>query len=75
MKKLIITASIFIATSVLMVSCGQRSSDKANDSATEEAITAMYHCPMHCEGDKTYEVAGACPVCGMDLVTEHEHHH
>lgn len=23
---------------------------------------------MHCEGDKTYEQAGDCPVCGMDLV-------
>jgi Cu2+-exporting ATPase len=27
-----------------------------------------YYCPMHCEGDKTYDKAGDCPVCGMDLV-------
>lgn len=26
-----------------------------------------YHCPMHCEGDKVYEQAGSCPVCGMNL--------
>lgn len=27
-----------------------------------------YYCPMHCEGEKTYDNAGDCPVCGMDLV-------
>ncbi|EAR01829.1 uncharacterized secreted protein of SCO1/SenC/PrrC family [Maribacter sp. HTCC2170] len=27
-----------------------------------------YHCPMECEGDKTYESEGSCPVCKMDLV-------
>ena len=26
-----------------------------------------YYCPMHCEGDKIYEKAGSCPVCGMHL--------
>jgi Cu+-exporting ATPase len=25
---------------------------------------------MHCEGDKTYDKASDCPVCGMDLVEE-----
>ena len=25
---------------------------------------------MHCEGDKTYDKPGDCPVCGMDLVKE-----
>ncbi len=29
-----------------------------------------YCCPMHCEGEKTYDKAGDCPVCGMDLVEE-----
>ncbi|UQD57662.1 heavy metal translocating P-type ATPase [Flavobacterium sp. K5-23] len=27
-----------------------------------------YYCPMYCEGDKVYDKAGDCPVCGMDLV-------
>src|SRR5690606_7367004 len=27
----------------------------------------IYYCPMHCEGDKTYDKPGDCPVCGMDL--------
>lgn len=29
-----------------------------------------YYCPMHCEGEKTYDKPGDCPVCGMDLVKE-----
>ena len=32
--------------------------------------TGTYYCPMHCEGDKTYDQPGNCPVCGMDLVEE-----
>jgi len=32
--------------------------------------TGKFYCPMHCEGDKTYDKAGDCPVCGMDLVEE-----
>ncbi len=31
---------------------------------------ATYYCPMHCEGDKTYDKPGDCPVCGMDLVPQ-----
>jgi len=27
-----------------------------------------YHCPMNCEGDRTYAKAGRCPVCNMNLV-------
>lgn len=30
--------------------------------------TGTFYCPMHCEGEKTYDKAGDCPVCGMDLV-------
>ena len=32
--------------------------------------TGTFYCPMHCEGDKIYDKAGDCPVCGMDLVEE-----
>lgn len=32
--------------------------------------TGVFYCPMHCEGNKTYDKAGDCPVCGMDLVEE-----
>ncbi|QGY45850.1 heavy metal translocating P-type ATPase [Maribellus comscasis] len=46
-----------------------------------------YVCPMKCEGDKTYDAPGDCPVCNMHLVPvneqtqktsrhrhQHEHH-
>ena len=29
-----------------------------------------FYCPMHCEGDKIYDIMGDCPVCGMDLVEQ-----
>lgn len=29
-----------------------------------------YFCPMRCEGDKTYDQPGDCPVCGMHLKKE-----
>lgn len=32
--------------------------------------TGTFYCPMQCEGDKTYNKDGDCPVCGMDLVEE-----
>ena len=32
--------------------------------------TGVFYCPMHCEGEKTYDEPGDCPVCGMDLVEE-----
>jgi Cu+-exporting ATPase len=32
--------------------------------------TGIFYCPMNCEGEKTYDKAGDCPVCGMDLVEE-----
>lgn len=32
--------------------------------------TGVFYCPMHCEGDKTYDQPGDCPVCGMDIVEE-----
>lgn len=28
---------------------------------------AKYFCPMHCEGAKTYDKPGKCPVCNMNL--------
>ena len=33
-------------------------------------LGASFYCPMHCEGDTTYNKPGDCPVCGMDLVEE-----
>ena len=33
-----------------------------------KSASGKYYCPMFCEGDKVYDKAGDCPVCGMDLI-------
>lgn len=48
---------IFIAT---LTAC--------NFNKTDKSASAIYECPMHCEGEKTYDKPGSCPVCKMDLV-------
>lgn len=40
---------------------------KSDASKTSDRALVMYQCPMQCEGDKTYDEAGSCPVCNMDL--------
>ena len=30
--------------------------------------TTIYQCPMKCEGSKTYDHKGNCPVCNMNLM-------
>lgn len=37
----------------------------ARNSQSEDS--GDYHCPMQCEGDKTYREPGDCPECGMHL--------
>lgn len=44
--------------------------ETAETSKSTGKSTGMFYCPMHCEGDKTYEKHGICPVCGMDLVEQ-----
>ncbi|MCF8459696.1 MAG: heavy metal translocating P-type ATPase [Flavobacteriales bacterium] len=36
----------------------------------KEKGNGVFYCPMHCEGEKTYDKAGDCPVCGMDLIEQ-----
>ncbi|TRZ42017.1 heavy metal translocating P-type ATPase [Robertkochia solimangrovi] len=43
---------------------------KKEKTATSDKGPGTYYCPMHCEGEKTYDKPGSCPVCGMDLVKE-----
>ena len=33
----------------------------------EHKENVTYACPMKCEGEKTYDEAGSCPKCNMDL--------
>lgn len=44
--------------------------DHSHKKAVKGKGTGVFYCPMQCEGDKTYDQPGDCPVCGMDLVEE-----
>src|SRR5690606_38044872 len=43
---------------------------KKEQKRARQSSSGTFYCPMHCEGDKTYDKPGDCPVCGMDLVEE-----
>lgn len=43
--------------------CGANNLHKSKDQHE-----AKYQCPMNCEGNKTYNQPGECPVCNMQLV-------
>ncbi|MGZ0017715.1 heavy metal translocating P-type ATPase [Yeosuana sp. AK3] len=45
-------------------------SEEKKELKPKEKGTGTFYCPMHCEGEKTYDKPGDCPVCGMDLVEE-----
>lgn len=57
----------------------KKEASAGNEETTSPKISnngnGVYYCPMHCEGDKTYENPGDCPVCGMDLVEEQKLQH
>ena len=48
--------------------CSTQSHDHKKETAVPNNAQGKYYCPMHCEGEKLYDKAGDCPVCGMDLV-------
>ena len=57
---------VFAMATLSFVSC--------KDEAKEEMQMASYACPMDCEKGKTYDAAGKCPVCEMDLVALEDAH-
>ena len=79
MKKQIIKAALLLTVITFMASCGTNSSEsKKENTATEQTENAKYQCPMKCEGEKTYDKPGQCPVCNMDLEKveeKHDHSH
>ncbi len=48
----------------------QKHKKKKEEKRANQSSSGTFYCPMHCEGDKTYDKPGDCPVCGMDLVEE-----
>lgn len=70
-KKLIgtLTAIALIFGTAALTGCGGGHSHEHHGEGTHEhAEHVQYACPMDCEEGKTYEEAGSCPVCKMDLV-------
>jgi len=51
--------SLLFLTILLGISC--------KDKNTNDDIAIIYQCPMKCQGEKTFSVAGSCSVCKMDL--------
>ena len=48
--------------------CSMHSNNHKKETVIPTNAQGKYYCPMHCEGEKVYDKAGDCPVCGMDLV-------
>ena len=49
----------------------RKNKDKSkSEKSPLRGMGGSFYCPMHCEGDRTYNKPGDCPVCGMDLVEE-----
>lgn len=72
MKKLIFSSILAIA---FLASCGGDKGKSGTDSVQATApangnsnvAAVKYQCPMKCEGEKTYDAAGKCPMCQMDM--------
>ena len=61
---------IFLATEEAKTNKPNKEKLKRGSHPQHSHGTGTFYCPMHCEGDKTYDKSGDCPVCGMDLVEE-----
>ena len=65
-----------ILTTAMISTIGLTACDSGGNSGEnhehQETEAAVYHCPMECEGDKTYSEEGTCPKCGMELVLKEE---
>lgn len=48
-------------------SCNPPAKENKAEIKATDSTTAKYQCPMKDEGEKTYDAAGTCPKCGMDL--------
>jgi Cu2+-exporting ATPase len=53
--------------------CSSEKAENKKDKPSHQHQPGKYYCPMQCEGEKVYDKAGDCPVCGMDLVKEPSH--
>ena len=47
--------------------CGEHGHSHTHEHTSHSGSETIYQCPMKCEGEKTYDAPGRCPVCGMFL--------
>ena len=75
MKKsiLILSFAVMAMAGVSLTSCSNSEKKTESTEQTEKVADVKYQCPMKCEGDKTYDEPGKCPVCGMDLKEVDKH--
>ncbi len=50
-----------------LAGCCQYDHDMEMDQGEDGESDMQYQCPMKCEGEKTYNKVGSCPICKMDL--------
>lgn len=78
MKKINLFISVILFLGIALTSCNDAKKEAKKEESTidhgdhkhkksEEVAMAHYQCPMKCEGEKTYDKPGSCPVCKMDL--------
>ena len=65
MRKIILPALF----AILFIACNETKKEGNSSEVKQDStqVAAVYQCPMDCEKGKTYDKAGVCPVCGMDL--------
>ncbi|HLO55135.1 MAG TPA: heavy metal-binding domain-containing protein [Saprospiraceae bacterium] len=84
MKNQFISFFLMLGILVVLASCGSKNNNQQTEPSTNEhmamdttgvsqPVAAHYQCPMKCEGEKTYDKPGPCPVCKMDLKEKGEH--
>ena len=56
-----------IAAAIFLFSACREDHSKHQHHQGSEQQAAASQCPMKCEGDKTYDKRGCCPVCKMYL--------
>jgi len=78
MKKSLFVFTTIFSFTVFFIACKETKKEEVkeevnieshdnHDHSKGEMISNIYQCPMDCENGKTYDTAGVCPVCKMDL--------
>lgn len=65
----VVALFLVLFAAVALSGCSKEEAPQHDEHGTAESVphATEYHCPMKCEGEKTYPEAGKCPDCGMAL--------